>query len=100
MGNGEIVEHIWTRTSSNCEVEPWVTLINENWKPNFYKYEKTRRSGRYNIVMGANQAIKARGISSREYRDIMLNYNHCKRHIEARYEPVDNFMRKYKKCDY
>lgn len=76
-----------------------MTLINEDWKPNFYKYEKVRRSGRYNMIMEACQAIKACGISSREYRDIILNYNCYKRYIEAKYESVDKFMRKYKKCD-
>ncbi len=55
------------------------------------------RSGRYNMIMEANQAIKACGITSREYRDII---NHYKRYIEAKYESVDKFMRKYKKCDY
>ena len=50
-----------------------MTLINENWKPNFYKYEKVRRSGRYNMIMEADQAIKVCGITSREYRDILLN---------------------------
>lgn len=76
-----------------------MALINESWKPNFYKYEKVRRSGRYNMIMEASQAIKACGITSREYRDIILNYNHYKRYIEAEYESVDKFMRKYKKCD-
>ena len=75
-----------------------MALINENWKPNFYKYEKIRRTGRYNMVMEASQAIKACGMSSREYRDIILNYNHYKRYIEAEYESVDKFMKKYKKC--
>lgn len=72
--------------------------INENWKPNFYKYEKVRRSGRYNMIMEADQAIKACGISSREYRDILLNYITYKRWVEAQYESVDKFMRKFKKC--
>lgn len=76
-----------------------MALINEDWKPNFYKYEKVRRSGRYNMVMEADKAIKAYGISSREYRGILLNYNHYKRYVEAKYESVDKFMRKYKKCD-
>lgn len=74
-----------------------MTLINEDWKPNFYKYEKVRRSGRYNMIMEAKQAIKACGISSREYRDIILSYNTYKRYIEAEYESVDKFMKKYKK---
>ncbi len=70
--------------------------VNENWKSNFYKYEKVRRSGRYNMIMEANRAIKTCGISSREYRDIMPNYNHYKKYIEAEYGTVDNFMRRYK----
>lgn len=73
-----------------------MTLINENWKPNFYKYEKVRRSGRYNIIMEANQAIKACGITSREHRDIILGYSTYKRYIEVEYGTVDNFMRRYK----
>ena len=41
-----------------------MTSINENWKPNFYKYEKVRRGGRYNMTMEvADKAIKACGIS-------------------------------------
>ena len=74
-----------------------MALINEDWKPNFYKYEKVRRSGRYNMIMEADKAIKARDISSREYRDILLNYNHYKRYVEAEYESVDKFMRKFRK---
>ncbi len=74
-----------------------MTLINENWRPNFYKYEKVRRSSRYNMIMEADKAIKACGISSREYRDIILSYNTYKRYIEAEYGTVDSFMRGYKK---
>lgn len=73
-----------------------MTLINENWKPNFYKYEKVRRSGRYNMITEANKAIKACGISSQEYRDVILSYSTYKRYIEAEYGTVDNFMRKFK----
>lgn len=75
-----------------------MTSINENWKPNFYKYEKVRRSGRYNMLMESERATRTCGISSREYRDIILSYNHYKRYIEAEYESVDKFMKKYKKC--
>lgn len=39
-------------------------------------------------------------MSSREYRDILLNYNTYKRYVEAEYKSIDNFMRRYKKCDY
>ncbi len=77
-----------------------MALINKDWKPIFYKYEKVRRSGRYNMIMEANKAIKAIkacGISSREYRDIILGYNTYKRYIEAEYGTVDNFMRRYRK---
>lgn len=72
-------------------------IVNKDWKPNFYKYEKVRRSGRYNMVMEAEQAIKTCGISIREYRDIILNYGTSKRYIETEYGTVDSFMRKYKK---
>ena len=75
-------------------------VVNEGWKPNFYKYEKVRRSGRYNMIMEARQAIKVCGISSREYRDILLNYNTYKRYVEAKYGTVGSFMRRYKKCDF
>ena len=73
-----------------------MTLINEDWRPNFYKYEKVRRSGRYNMIMEADKAIKACGISSREYRDIILSYGTYKRYVEAEYGTVDNFMRKFR----
>ena len=72
-------------------------IVNKNWKLNFYKYEKVRRSGRYNMVMEADKAIKACDISSREYRDIILSYNTYKRYIEAEYGTVDSFMRRYEK---
>ncbi len=75
-------------------------VVNEDWKPNFCKYEQVRRSGRYNMTMEVRQVIKACGMSSREYRDILLNYNVYKRYVEAKYGTIDNFMRKYKKCDY
>lgn len=72
-------------------------IVNKDWKPNFYKYEKVRRSGRYNMIMEANQAIKACDIGSREYRDIILGYDTYKHYIEAEYGTVDNFMRRYRK---
>lgn len=72
-------------------------IVNEDWKPNFYRYEKVRRSGRYNMIMDADKAIKACGISSREYRDILLSYNVYKRYIEAEYGTIDSFIRRYKK---
>ncbi len=75
-------------------------VVNENWKPNFYRYEQVRQSGRYNIIVEAGQAIETCGISSREYRDILLSYNVYKRYVEAKYGTIDNFMRKYKKCDF
>ena len=74
-----------------------MALINDNWKPNFYKYEKVRRSGRYNMIMEANQAIKACGMSSREYRDIILGYSTYKRYVEAEYGSIEKFMRKFGK---
>ena len=77
-----------------------MTLINEDWKLNFYKYEKVRRSGRYNMIMEADKAIKVYGVSSQEYRNILLHYNTYKGYIEAKYESVDKFMRKHKECDY
>ena len=46
--------------------------------------------------MEARQAIKACGISSREYRDIILGYNTYRKYIEAEFGTVDNFMQKYK----
>lgn len=67
----------------------------KDWKPAFYKYEQVRRSGRYNMIMEANQAIKACGVSSQEYRDIILGYNTYKRYVEAEYGSVHKFMRKY-----
>lgn len=49
------------------------------------------------MITEADKAIKACGISSREYRDIILGYNTYKRYIEAEYGTVDSFMRRYKK---
>lgn len=72
-------------------------IVNKDWKPNFYKYKKIRRSGRYNMIMEANQVVKACGMSSREYRDIIFSYGIYKRYIEAQYGSVDNFMRRYRK---
>lgn len=45
----------------------------------------------------ASQAIKACGMSSREYQDIILSYGTCKRYIEVEYGTVGSFMRSYKK---
>lgn len=71
-------------------------IVNKDWKPNFYKYEKIRRSGRYNMIMEAKQAIKTCGISSQEYRDIIPNYSAYKRYVKAQYGTVDKFMREFK----
>ena len=75
-------------------------IVNKDWEPNFYKYEKVRRSGRYNMTTEADKAIKVCGITSQEYRDIILGYNTYKRYVEAEYESVDKFMREFKKCGY
>ena len=48
------------------------------------------------MIMEAGKAIKTCGITSREYRDIILSYNTYKRYVEAEYGTVDNFMRKFK----
>ena len=72
-------------------------IVNDNWKSNFCKYEKVRRSGRYNMIMEADKVIKACDITNREYRDILLGYSTYKRYIEAEYGTVDSFMRRYKK---
>ena len=45
----------------------------------------------------ANQAIKACGMSSREYQDIILSYGTYKRYIEVEYGTAGSFMRRYKK---
>lgn len=66
----------------------------------FYKYEKARWSGRYNMIMEADKAIEACDITSREYRDIILSYGTYKRYIEAEYGTVDNFMRKFRLWSY
>lgn len=50
------------------------------------------------MIMEADKAIKACGITSREYRDIILSYSTYKRYIEVEYGTVDSFMRKYKQC--
>lgn len=49
------------------------------------------------MIMEADEAIKACGMTSREYRDIILSYSTYKRYVEAEYGTVDNFMRRYKK---
>ena len=72
-------------------------VTRSDWKLNFYKYEKVRRSGRYNMVMEAGLAIKACGISSREYRDIIYHYSTYKGYIEAEYGSIDKFMRRFKR---
>ena len=72
-------------------------IVNKNWRLNFYKYEKVRRSGRYNMITEANKALLACDIDRREYQDIILSYGTYKRYIEAEYGTVDNFMRRHKK---
>ena len=67
-----------------------------DWKSNFYRYEKIRRSGRYNMIMEAGLAIKACGITSRDYRDIICHYNTYKGYIDAEYGSVDKFMKALK----
>jgi len=75
-------------------------LVNKDWKPNLYKYEKVRRSGSCNMLIEARWSIKACDTSSREHRDILLNYNTYKRCIEAQYRSVTNFTGEYKKFDF
>lgn len=70
-----------TRTTETRSAELWAVL----------------QSGRCNMIMEADKAIKACGVSSREYRDIILSYSTYKRYIEAEYGTVDSFMRRYKK---
>ena len=50
-------------------------IVNKDWKPNFYKYEKVRRSGRYNMIMEADKAIKACGVNVSPNRKIIARRN-------------------------
>lgn len=44
-------------------------------KEEFLKYEKVRRSGKYNMIMDADAAWKAAGLVCCQYFDIIKNYS-------------------------
>ncbi len=43
-------------------------------KGQFQQYEKVRRSGKYNMIMDADQAIKATGLPQKVYWKIIDDY--------------------------
>lgn len=44
-------------------------------KEDFLRYVKVQTEGRYNMIMDANEAMLAAGLSSNQYWDIIRNYS-------------------------
>lgn len=64
---------------------------------NFYLYEATRRSGKYNMITEAKLAAKSAGLDMVTYRKIIREYNRLQRRAETRYGSIDKFMIAYSK---
>lgn len=49
---------------------------------NWLKYEKVRRSGKYNMITDVVRASREAGLSLEEYKDVIRNYVEYKRLVE------------------
>lgn len=58
----------------------------------FYRYEKVRRSGKYNMITECVQAAKAAKLDIVDYRYVINHYSKIKEIIEQRYGSVDKFL--------
>lgn len=64
----------------------------ENFLTSFYRYEKVRRSGKYNMITEPVQAAKAAHLDISDYRFVMKHYSRLTEIIEQRYGSVDKFI--------
>lgn len=48
---------------------------NNYLKDCFIKYEKVRRSGKYNMITESSKAAKKAGLSLQDYMNVIRNYN-------------------------
>lgn len=62
---------------------------------NFYLYEVTRRSGKYNMITEAKLAAKSAGLDMVTYRKIIREYSRLQRKAKTRYGSIDKFMEAY-----
>ena len=65
---------------------------------NFYRYERIRRSGKYNMIMEARFAMIEAGLKAKKYSDVIRHYSEYKSAIEENFGSVDNFMEVFR-CD-
>lgn len=66
----------------------------EKYYKDFKKYETVRRSGAFNMITEAPEAMKAAKLSDRKYRDILHKYSFIKNEIEKEYGSIDEFFKK------
>lgn len=52
-------------------------------KEMFERYEKVRKSGKYNMVMNAVEAMKAAGLKQDEYLTILRHYTEFAKEFKA-----------------
>ncbi len=65
---------------------------------NFYRYERVRRGGKYNMIMEAKLAMVEAGLKAKDYADVISHYSEYKSAIEENFDSVDNFMEVFR-CD-
>jgi hypothetical protein len=56
----------------------------ENWM----KYEKVRRTGMFNMILGYKMASKTAGLSIKEYNEVLKRYHILKEKAEKLYTPT------------
>lgn len=56
----------------------------ENWM----RYEKVRRTGMFNMILGYKMASKTAGLSIKEYNEVLKRYHILKEKAEKLYTPT------------
>lgn len=66
----------------------------ENLLTCFYRYEKVRRSGKFNMITECGKAAKAAKLDITDYSYVMKHYSELSDVIKQRYGSIDSFMTK------
>ena len=60
---------------------------------NFYRYERIRRSGKYNMIMDWELAAKDSGLNREAYTKAVKKYSHIKAAIIREYGDIEKLLK-------
>ena len=68
--------------------------ITKNDLEKWYRYEKVRSLGKYNMIMEYKEAMKESNLTIGQYSDMIKRYSLIKDKILKEYGSIENFMEK------